>query len=80
MKFTFKSDGQVLYKRKINVESLPDQQKQLIQIKAVSNAQVLKNEPGVLKKQDDVGTSVASQLNMQQHKSIATIINSSSDP
>ena len=41
VKFTFNSSGQVIYKKKIDVEKLPDHSKQELEIKGVTSAKVL---------------------------------------
>ena len=41
VKFTFNSSGQVIYKKKIDVEKLPDYSKQELEIKGVTSARVL---------------------------------------
>ena len=75
--FTFNSDGQVMYKKKLDVERLPDQQKQLIEVKVASDVQLMKKEP--VKKLDEVTISVVASQNNIHVQSGATIINSSSD-
>ena len=74
MNFTFNSDGQVLFKKRIDMARLPDQQKKCLEIKSVSNIQTLKNLPPTY----EMAASFAGRLN-DHIKSGATIVNSASD-
>lgn len=81
IKFTFNSQGQVIYKRKLDVEKFPDTLERGLEIKSVSKARIHTAKPGVKKLDEADGAQLDSQTSKPafNEKSLASLVNLSVD-